>query len=56
METLAYMHDTCHIINRDIRPENIMLDKDNNIKITDFGLAAYLVHQNKFLVDLIKEQ
>ena len=50
LETLAYLHDTCHIINRDIKPENIMLDKDNNIKITDFGLAAYLVHQNRQLV------
>ena len=50
LETLAYLHDTCHIMNRDIKPDNIMIDKDNNIKIIDFGLAAYLVHQNRHLV------
>ena len=50
LETLAYLHDTCHIINRDIKPDNIMIDKNNNIKIIDFGLAAYLDHQNKQLV------
>ena len=50
LETLAYLHDTCHIINRDIKPDNIIIDKNNDIKIIDFGLAAYLVHQNKLLV------
>ena len=50
LETLAYLHDTCHIINRDIKPENIIINKNNNIKIIDFGLWVYLVHQNKQLI------
>ena len=50
LETLVYLHDNCHIINRDISPENIILEKNGNIKLMDFSLSAYLEHQNKQLV------
>ncbi|KAH8832655.1 Pkinase-domain-containing protein [Flagelloscypha sp. PMI_526] len=36
--------DYCHkfnIAHRDLKPENILLDQDMNIKIADFGMAAY---------------
>ena len=36
---LSYAHQK-GIIHRDIKPENIMRDKDNNIKLMDFGLAC----------------
>ena len=39
---LKYLHNK-GIIHRDIAPDNIMIDKNNNVKITDFGLAAYYV-------------
>jgi serine/threonine protein kinase len=59
-EALHYMNQlaagvaACHaagIVHRDIKPENLLLDANDNLKITDFGLAsAFLnVDQNRML-------
>jgi predicted Ser/Thr protein kinase len=37
-EALQFAHDQ-GIVHRDIKPENLLLDREGNIKITDFGIA-----------------
>jgi serine/threonine protein kinase len=38
LEALQYSHDR-GVVHRDIKPANIMFTKDNQVKITDFGIA-----------------
>ena len=43
---IEFMHNNNYIY-RDLKPENIMIDKEGNIKLTDFGLSKILKHNEK---------
>ena len=47
---LNYLHKR-NVIHRDITPDNIMIDKNNNIKITDFGISTYYQMNNSQNID-----
>ncbi|KAG2217561.1 hypothetical protein INT45_006728, partial [Circinella minor] len=45
LDACRYMHDN-RVIHRDIKLSNTFLDKNMNVKMGDFGLAALLVDRN----------
>ena len=45
MEAIAYCHSK-NICHRDIKPENILLDENDNVKITDFGFASLMEYDD----------
>ncbi|WP_019152831.1 Stk1 family PASTA domain-containing Ser/Thr kinase [Robertmurraya massiliosenegalensis] len=38
---ISHAHQN-HIVHRDVKPHNILVDRDGNVKITDFGIAMAL--------------
>lgn len=46
---LDYLHNTKCVAHRDIKAENILIDKDDNIKLIDFGLSSCYLDTGKNL-------
>jgi mitogen-activated protein kinase kinase 1 len=41
---LEYLHKEMHVIHRDIKPQNILINQKGEVKITDFGVCSELAH------------
>lgn len=39
LEALDYAHRIAKVIHRDLKPANLMVDRDGNLRVTDFGIA-----------------
>jgi serine/threonine protein kinase len=48
LDAVGYAHDK-HILHRDIKPSNFIINKENKIKILDFGIAKSIDGKSKSL-------
>lgn len=46
---IMYLHDYKNVVHRDIKPQNLLVSKDGNLKICDFGAAQFLDEENEDL-------
>lgn len=42
IEGLEYVHEVLKVVHRDIKPQNILFDANDDLKLSDFGSAQYL--------------
>ncbi|ORY36547.1 kinase-like protein [Rhizoclosmatium globosum] len=48
---IAYIHSH-HIVHRNLRPENLLLDEDGHVVVTDFRLSSFFNEKNMLYVSV----
>ena len=48
VEALEHIHDR-GLIHKDLKPENVMFDKDGYARLGDFGISRPIENENKHL-------
>lgn len=43
VKALSYLKEKHDVIHRDVKPSNILLDEQGNVKLCDFGISGRLV-------------
>lgn len=42
IQGLYYLHEVVGVVHRDIKPQNILLTKEGDVKISDFGCSMVI--------------
>lgn len=42
LSSLEYLHTHLHVMHRDLKAENVLLDQNDNVRLIDFGLCSIL--------------
>jgi len=48
-DALGYAHHKANVVHGDIKPVNLLLDNDNNLKVSDFGVAATFSEEDAWI-------
>lgn len=43
VSALHYLHTKLSVIHRDVKPSNILINRQGEVKMCDFGISGYLV-------------
>lgn len=51
VSALHYLHSQLKVIHRDVKPCNILIDRNGRVKMCDFGISGYLVNSIAKTID-----
>ena len=52
VSVMHYLHNVAKVVHRDTKLENVIIDKDCNIKVIDFGLSKIISNEDTLMATL----